>query len=1209
MPPRLKSFELHGYKTFASRSEFVFSEGITAIVGPNGSGKSNIADALRWVLGEQSYGLLRAKKTEDMIFSGSENRSRAGMAAATIVFDNSDGWLPIDFTEVGITRRAYRDGENEYLLNGQRVRLKDVSEVLAKSGLAERTYTIIGQGLVDAALALKAEERRRLFEEAAGIGLHRSRREETLKRLETTRRNLERVQDILAELQPRLRSLERQAKRAQEYNQMKSDLKVVLHEWYGYHWHKAQSELVTAQVEAKQKESVLLKVQESQLNLDQQLRTYRSDMNDIRSQLTASHQELTSLHQRREALNREMAVSIERSRMLVEQLEQLSVEKLKLDEDIAKQKDQIAIASQDVVQLDAELTEARQAATDSAETLTVRQNERLNVEKEIQELDQKIRRNTSQSAQLEARISEKESHITRLEASILKLDGEHAVTQEELHTQQARFAQIALTRDEKVKTSKAIQLELNVNQEKTNQLERDRKEILEKISSQKALVAKVQAEINVLEEAEQNLTGYGEGAKILLKAVKENRLAGAVGSLGNSLAIPEEYESAIAAVLGEYVDSLILESLSQSDNALDLIESETVRGSLFPLDAISQVRPISLALDKAPVDAEQILGVASHLIEADPKLRPVIDLLLGQVIVVKDRKTARDILASGDWHKLPNFRVVTLHGEVYLSSGPIIKGASRKGLLVRPRQRRESKSVLEKAVNLVNDYEARLDTIEQKQIEVSGAEKILKERYKIASDAEKSINQELHQLELAIEKLQRNIQWHQDQKASHQQDIQVEQDDKAHQKSALVDLLEEVDKLRLERDDKSRILADLPIEELQAQSAYWKTNTAVIEQAMIDARNRQIEKTRRLHQLEMDSDNLSERTKLLELEINELDEKISHSSTDEGAVGVKIEELTRIVEPLETQLDQLESEHNALLTSDSEARQILRGAEQQYTQSKISLAHHQEAFETLRGHIEDDFGLVAFDYTESVSGPKPLPLDGMVESLPKVEHLPPELEETIRQQKAQIRRMGAINPEAESEFREVKERYEFLTSQIDDLTRAEIDIREVIAELDMLMEREFQRTFDAVAQEFKQIFTRLFGGGSARLALTDPENITDTGIDIEARLPGRREQGLALLSGGERSLTAVALVFALLRVAPTPFCILDEVDAMLDEANVARFRDLLTELSEKTQFIVITHNRNTVQAASIIYGVTMGRDSASQVISLHMDELGEEFGV
>src|SRR5512137_1504614 len=264
MTIRLKSLELHGYKTFAAKSDFIFAEKVTAVVGPNGSGKSNIADALRWVLGEQSYGLLRGKKTEDMIFSGSENRPRAGMAAATIVFDNSDGWLPIDFTEVGITRRAYRDGENEYLLNGQRVRLRDVSELLARSGLAERTYTIIGQGLVDAALALKAEERRRLFEEAAGIGLYRSRREEALKRLDTTKRNLERVEDILAELQPRLRSLERQARRAQEYEQVKADLRLLLREWYGFHWHSAQTELGEAREMVRLQETNLERVRRQQ---------------------------------------------------------------------------------------------------------------------------------------------------------------------------------------------------------------------------------------------------------------------------------------------------------------------------------------------------------------------------------------------------------------------------------------------------------------------------------------------------------------------------------------------------------------------------------------------------------------------------------------------------------------------------------------------------------------------------------------------------------------------------------------------------------------------------------------------------------------------------------------------------------------------------------------------------------------------------------
>ena len=591
MPARLKSFELHGYKTFASRNEFVFSDGITAIVGPNGSGKSNIADALRWVLGEQSYGLLRGKKTEDMIFSGSENRPRAGMASATVVFDNSDGWLPIDFTEVGITRRAYRDGENEYLLNGQRVRLKDVSEVLAKSGLAERTYTIIGQGLVDAALALKAEERRRLFEEAAGIGLHRARREEAIKRLETTRRNLERVQDILAELQPRLRSLERQAKRSQEYNQMKADLKVLLREWYGYHWHSAQAELVAVQIDAKQKEEVLSKVQSNQLNLDQKLSAYRSQINEIRGKLGDWHKELTSHHQKRETLSREQAVNNERERSMIQQLEQLSSEKLKIGEEVAKQKDQLEIADQELAQLELELEEAKQSASESAEAVIIRQQERLILEERIQSLQKETSNLASHSIQLNARQAEKETQINRLKSTLISIEKDILSSQDELTSIQKSVRIVLDSKAEIAKNVQARQGDLTKVQDKLTALELERKETNDNISAQRALIAQIQAEINVLDDAEKNLTGYEEGARILLKAVKENRLDGAIGSLGNSLTVPEKYESAIAAILGEYIDSLVIRSMDQTDKALDLIESETIRGSIFPLDAILPIRP------------------------------------------------------------------------------------------------------------------------------------------------------------------------------------------------------------------------------------------------------------------------------------------------------------------------------------------------------------------------------------------------------------------------------------------------------------------------------------------------------------------------------------------------------------------------------------------------------------------------------------------
>jgi chromosome segregation protein len=1200
---------LHGYKTFASRNEFLFSDGITAIVGPNGSGKSNISDALRWVLGEQSYGLLRAKKTEDMIFSGSENRPRSGMASATVVFDNSDGWLPIDFVEVGITRRAYRDGENEYLLNGQRVRLKDVSEVLAKSGLAERTYTIIGQGLVDAALALKAEERRRLFEEAAGIGLHRTRREEAIKRLEATRRNLERVQDILSELQPRLRSLERQAKRAQEYEQMKADLKVVLREWYGYHWHKAQSELVEAQLTAKKQEEALSLVQNAQIEVDQKLSAFRSQIDELRNKLNDWHKQLTTLHQQREALSRAQAVIAERSRMLHTQVEQSSKERIALEEEVGIQKDQLDISNQELTQLEEELKEARLSVIESQERLEARQKERLDVENRIQGLQQTITGLTSRSTQLHARMTEKESHLNRLKEALQKVDQDIIGEELELSTTQENVKSLLLDRQEKTTIVESIKDELHSIQEKVNALEVEKKDLGEKISLQKTKIAQLQAEFNVLEEAEISLTGYEEGARILIQAMKDKQIQGAVGSLGNYLSIPEEFETAIAAVMGEYINSLIIESINYTDKALDLIGSETTRGSLFPLDVITPTRPLALDLEKAPVEAGNILGVASHLVKSDPQFKQVVDLLFGHVIIVRDRKTARIILASRDWRDMPDVRIVTLKGEMYLTNGPIITGASGKGLLSRPRQRRETKSILDKTTTLLEEIEGKYRSLDQTINNLRKDEKASEEKYTDALEIEKSVNSKLIQQELLIEKFQRNLQWHHDQKIRYQADLDSELLDLTNTKQDAERIQEESKQLISEVNNNNSVLDSLPLDELQAQYSYWNTKSAVIDRALSDARNRQREKLGQLNQVVNSLSTIISRSERLDQDIKALNESIEIGLGEEASITKMIEDLGKIVYPQEEQLNALESEQNSLISSDTEARQKLRVVEQQYTQAKINLAHHQESFESLRRHIEDDFGLVSFDYPDSVSGPKPLPLDGLVEELPKIIDLSSDIEETIRQQKAQMRRMGAINPEAQGEYKEVKERFEFLSSQVDDLNKAESDIKEVIVELDILMEREFRKTFDAVAQEFKQIFTRLFGGGSARLALTDPENMTETGIDIEARLPGRREQGLSLLSGGERSLTATALVFALLRVSPTPFCILDEVDAMLDEANVGRFRDLLTELSEKTQFIVITHNRNTVQAASIIYGVTMGRDSASQVISLKMDELVEEFGV
>ena len=397
------------------------------------------------------------------------------------------------------------------------------------------------------------------------------------------------------------------------------------------------------------------------------------------------------------------------------------------------------------------------------------------------------------------------------------------------------------------------------------------------------------------------------------------------------------------------------------------------------------------------------------------------------------------------------------------------------------------------------------------------------------------------------------------------------------------------------------------MDEFQEQVVYWGTRMAVVERALKDARVRQEERKRESTRLQEEQVEAEKHLDGIASSLNELETKRADLHGRVAAMNTSLDELRGLIGPAEKHLETVEIEEGGLQKKETEGQAAMARVERTYNQIQIDLGRKQEALQNLQQKIEDDFGLVAFDYVPDVSGPVPLPFDGLVEQLPVVTELAPDLEDNLMRQRSQLRRMGAINPEAQQEYRSVKERHTFLTTQVDDLHKAESDLHQVITELDELTRREFQKTFDAVAEEFHVIFHRLFGGGAARLTLTDPDNITETGIDIEARLPGRREQGLSLLSGGERSLTAIALVFALLKVSPTPVCVMDEVDAMLDEANVGRFRDLLLELSAETQFIIITHNRNTVQAADVIYGVTMGRDSVSQIISLKLDEISDEY--
>ena len=565
MNPRLKALELHGYKTFASRFQFEFPGNVTAVVGPNGSGKSNISDSLRWVLGEQSYSLLRGRKTEDMIFSGSDQRPRAGMASATITFDNQDGWLPIDFSEVSISRRAYRDGGNEYFLNGQKVRLKDISELLAQSGLAERTYTIIGQGLVDAALSLRPDERRRFFEEAAGIGLFRSRREESLNRLESTRRNLERVEDILSELEPRLKSLERQAKRAEEYDRVKADLDVLLKDWYGYHWYNSQKEMLRSRDVLRTQESRVKQARQNLAEIEEKVQASRTKLKNLRTQLDEWHGLSANLHTECERVSRTLAVLDERHRAQVDQCDNVEKELARLEEESKSQLERMAELEQEKERLAGELEEAQKQLDAAQKTLDERQKEKEKIEQEIRDVRRVLVNAETQQVKQKAHQQELANRLENFLENQKNLTGTLGSADIDLVTAQ-KEADLAKGKSEDAEDElQRLEEELEQHVQTIKTFKDNLTQLTQKRNQFEAENARTKAQLDVVTQAEKALSGYANGAKNLMQAVEQGVLGGGYRVISSLIDVPAEFEIAIASVLGENLDGILIDAATDPE--------------------------------------------------------------------------------------------------------------------------------------------------------------------------------------------------------------------------------------------------------------------------------------------------------------------------------------------------------------------------------------------------------------------------------------------------------------------------------------------------------------------------------------------------------------------------------------------------------------------------------------------------------------------
>ncbi len=1196
MANRLLSLELHGYKTFASKTSFDFPGQITAVVGPNGSGKSNIADSIRWVLGEQAYSLLRGKKTVDMIFSGSEQRPRASMASVSITFDNQSGWLPVEFSEVTLTRRAYRSGENEYLLNNQKVRLKEINELLANSGLGERTYTIIGQGLVDTALSLKPEERRRFFEEASGIGLYKGRREDSTQKLDKTLRNMERINDILRELHPRLVYLEKSKEKAKQYLQVQNDLNLLLKDWYGYNWHSVQKELRYAvEFNSKQNEQLNIK-REVKQKLEARVNRIQGDLNEKRDQLANLHLELSKLHSIKEDATREIAVHEERERSIRERSQELEAAVLVLTDEISQHEAELKTLKQSGDEIRQELEQAGRALAEANGKLEARREERVKIERLIEELQKQIIANESEILKTESRI-EQLNHQAENDRNELQILNNNRSGVDEFISQvdgklKALEQSTAELQQEVTQNQQALEnkrKERNSAREKIDQLERKFKEI-------DLAVSKLNAELKVIHQAEESLTGFTSGSKEFVQAARSNKVSAKYALLLDYLKVPQEYELAFSAALGDMLEGIILAEGTSTQDILVYLETNKTSRTVF-LPEWWQVQ--------APQKSLQSTNAlrASDLVKESVQYNGLIKSILSSTYIVDSAAEAEKLV-----QQLPmGMKVVTCKGEVFDTRGTITAGNEFR---VKNLSRKREKETMEKDVvtfqTEFQNLKSELETQKNSLVQLNDAIRNLSEMDQQLQKKIQQLGIDRHKLE--IEKNQRADQLVDIRKRLEQINLasKTRSDESANLKTSLKDLREKLAEKQNRLEAHFQSVNSLPVEEIRSTVMELTSDKAVIEELANQQRSRVEEKEKTIR--ETNGKISSQRNRLAEMAqtLQEILTEKQNMAETNGQVSMEIATLSEKINPLEEEVESGIKHQGSLLEEVDASRNQYSIAERHALQAQMKVDKLRDHMEDLRKKIQEDFGLLPEETEEGLIGPKPLPIDGMIATLPDIEILPENLDEQIKQQKSYLRRLGPINPDAEMEFDEVNERVLFLTEQLQDLDKAEKDLRQVVEELDELMQKEFMKTFRKVEEEFKGIFSQLFSGGAARLYLEDEENIMESGIEIEATLPGKRRQELGLLSGGERSLTAVALIFALLKISPTPFCIMDEVDAMLDESNVVRFGELLHELSDTTQFIVITHNRNTVQMADVLYGVTMGKDSVSQVISLRMDELTDE---
>lgn len=1213
----LKRLELLGFKSFATRTVFEFGSGVAAIVGPNGSGKSNVAEALRWVLGEQSGRNLRTRRLEDIIFSGSSQRAPLGMAEVSITLDNSGGWLPIDFSEVVVTRRTYRGGESEYLINRSRVRLRDVVDLFLKAQVGQNSYAFMGQGLVEAVLSLRPEERRGLVEEAADVRRHRLKLEEAHAKLKATHENLERVHLLVGELGPRLAQLERQAERAGTYSRLTQELAQALQSWYEHQWRDAQESLAAARAACDQRQEEFQSARTQVTACEEGQRALESALEERRRDIRTHEEALDTLSERQRRTEQSIALDLERRSLLESRRQELAAELSEVQTERDGLVSEAEEAAQRLAALEGEVREARSR-------LAAQESELEAAEHELTAARGKALEAEGHVVRAGAAAQEAEGRLDRLRAASEVPDrSEERETRRrallaELAALGQRFRQARGDGRAAAIETEAMAGEFDVLRRQQEEAQRTLATAQESLRAIALRRDPLEARLSALKAAQEQQVGFDAAIRAVLAAggvieseeglEPEPTLEGIVGVVGRLLRVPPGLERAVEAALAENIQAIVAEGRADAQAAIDMLSQQEVgRVTIYPLETLREVHPLALLKEKG------VLGVVSQLVRCERRHRPLIDTLLGRVIVVESMEMAQRVLKRGMGS------VVTLDGVLLRPVGSVSGGSSARAqeTLTLGRDLLEIPEELAGLDARHQELEEQARTLAASR---SGVEEALADRSRRRQDAEArraAAQRTLAEVRGELSALRGEARWlHEDARREQalvaaanreRQELENERERLAREAATARSEIEQAQGAARDAGARHRALA-----EASGRAAREVSALAGQQEALARRRDADVAA---LQRLESQLEGRRTQTARLEEEYSAVQERLRQAEQQRDVGGQELATLREDLEPARQERAQLESRERSLRVELATGQQGLLGVERGLMEAESEVRLRSEEIDALRQSIEaeglvpTDSGEVMVGSGEDASVPAWLTSreDGFEGPLPPM-HGGAKidaglLKQRIAELRRQLRSMGPVNAQAQVDYGESKERYDFLRAQMDDLQEAEASLQDAISELEGLIRKRFQSTFKQVNREFQGYFTTFFGGGNAELVLTRPEEDGGAGVDIVAQPPGKRLGSLAMMSGGERSLTAVALLFALLQANPSPFCVLDEVDAMLDEANVSRFVDALRRLAERTQFIIITHNRRTIEVADAIYGVSMGADSTSSVLSLHLAEV------